>query len=352
MKEQRGDEAPATTQADLDALMDGVSGLVETETGQAWDWRAAVDAINAEYERAVAELEGMDDATVADAAAPGAIAEIPRPRAHDAHLLDAMLDDAAAYRSSTHYLDLLRFIVRMRRFSPFNALLLHRQKPGLSFAASPRDWRRRWKRIVKVDARPLVVLVPFGPVGFVYDMLDTEGLPGAPPLPRDAYAFPATGNVTKPALLAIVAAVEAKGIRVREVDEGDWHAGRILRSGDTYRLKVNRNHSRETRFTTIAHELGHLYLGHLGKDAKRRIPGRRHVSERWCEVEAESVAYLVGHRHGVAPVSDAYLAGFIEAGEPISRSLDVERVMRAAGAVEGVMGLAPRHFEPAKAVKP
>ena len=260
-----------------------------------------------------------------------------------------MLDDAAAYRSSTHYWDLLRFVTRMRRFSPFNALLLHRQKPGLGFAASARDWRRRWKRIVKVDARPLVVLIPFGPVGFVYDMLDTEALPGAPPLPRDAYAFPATGNVTKPALLAIVAAVEAKGIRIAEVDVGDWHAGRILRSGDAYRLKVNRNHSREARFTTIAHELGHLYLGHLGKDAKRRIPGRRGVSERWCEVEAESVAYLVGHRHGVEPVSDAYLAGFIEAGESISRTLDVERVMRAAGAVEGVMGLAPRHFEPAKA---
>ena len=41
--------------------MDTMAGLVEQETGQAWDWRAAVDAINAEYERAVAELEGMDD---------------------------------------------------------------------------------------------------------------------------------------------------------------------------------------------------------------------------------------------------------------------------------------------------
>ena len=131
----------------------------------------------------------------------------------------------------------------MRRFSPFNALLLHRRKPGLRFAASARDWRRRWTRIVKADARPLVVLVPFGPAGFVYDMLDTEGLSGALELlPRDAFAFPVTGNVAKPALKAIVAAVEGTGIRVREVDEGDWHAGRILRnSGDAYTLKVNRN---------------------------------------------------------------------------------------------------------------
>ena len=46
------------------------------------------------------------------------------------------------------------------------------------------------------------------------------------------------------------------------------------------------------------------------------------------------MAYLVGHRNGVAPVSDAYLSGFIEAGEPIERTLEVDRVMRAAGAVE------------------
>ena len=274
-----------------------------------------------------------------NAPAPGVNDELLRPRAHDARLLDTLFDDAAAYRSSAHFRDLLRFVVRMRRFSPFNAMLLHRQKPGLSFATSARDWRARWKRAVKEDARPLVVLMPFGPVGFVYDVLDTEALPGAPEIPRDAFAFPAAGEVTKPALKAVMAAVEAEGIQIAEVDEGDWHAGRILRSGDGYTLKVNRNHPRPTRFTTIAHELGHLHLGHLGADAKRRIPGRRGVSECCGEVEAESVAYLVGHRNGVEPVSDAYLAGFVEAGEPIGRTLDVDRVMRAAGAVERVMGL-------------
>ena len=275
-----------------------------------------------------------------NAPAPLAIAEIPRPRAHDARLLGTLFDEAAAYQSGAHYRDLLRFVSRMRRFSPFNAVLLHRQKPGLSFATTARDWRRRWERIVKADARPLVVLVPFGPVGFVYDVLDTEALPGAPEFPRDAFAFPAAGEVTKPALKAVMAAVESFGIRVCEVDEGDWHAGRILRSGDDgYTLKVNRNHPRPTRFTTIAHELGHLYMGHLGKDAKRRIPGRRGVPEGTAEIEAESVAYLVGHRNGVEPGSDAYLAEYIKAGEPICRTLDVERVMRAAGAVERAMGL-------------
>ena len=276
-----------------------------------------------------------------NAPAPLVISEIKplSSRADESRLLGTLFDDAAAYQSGPHFRDLLRFVVRMRRFSPFNAMLLHRQKPGLSFATTARDWWTRWKRSVKTDARPLVVLVPFGPVGFVYDVLDTRALPGAPELPRDAFAFPATGEVTKPALKAIVAAVEGAGIQIVEVDAGDWHAGRVMRSGDGYVLEVNRNHPRPTRFTTIAHELGHLYMGHLGADAKRRIPGRRGVPEGTAEIEAESVACLVGHRNGVEPVSDAYLAEYIKAGEPIGRTLDVERVMRAAGAVERAMGL-------------
>ena len=126
-----------------------------------------------------------------------ATGEIPRPRADDARLLGTLFEDAAAYRSSAQYRDLLRFVARMRRFSPFNAMLLHRQKPGLSYATTAREWRVRWKRAVTEDARPLVVLMPFGPVGFVYDVQDTEALPGAPDLPRDAFAFPAAGAVTK-----------------------------------------------------------------------------------------------------------------------------------------------------------
>ena len=116
----------------------------------------------------------------------------------------------------------------------------------------------RWKRTLKQDARPLVVLVPFGPVGFVYDVLDTEALPGgAPKLPRDAFAFPTVGDVSKAKLAAVMAAVKAEGIQIVEVDTGDRHAGRItrrfLRDGAALlTLRVNRNHPPATRFATIA----------------------------------------------------------------------------------------------------
>ena len=265
-----------------------------------------------------------------------------RATTDEAKSLTELFDEAAAYRSSKGYAGLLAFAVRMRRFGPYNAMLLHRQRPGLSFAASASEWRRQWKRTIKEDARPLVVLVRFGPVGFVYDIQDTEALPDAPELPRDAFAFPAVGNVSEAMLAAVVKAVEAKGIRIVEVDEGDWHAGCIQRAGGAYTVKANRNHSRETRLATIAHELGHLFLGHLGADRKHkpRIPDRCAVRSEIQEVEAESVAYIVCRRRGVRPDSASYLAQYIKDGGDLS--LDIERIMTAAGTVEKAM-FPPEH---------
>ena len=100
-------------------------------------------------------------------------------------------------RIAKDYAALLAFAVKMRRFGPYNAMLLHRQRPGLSFAASAPQWRAEWKRAVKEDARPLVVLRRFGPVGFVYDIQDTEALPDAPELPRSVFSFPAAGDVSE-----------------------------------------------------------------------------------------------------------------------------------------------------------
>jgi len=76
---------------------------------------------------------------------------------------DGIVPEAAVYRSGKDYAALLAFAVKMRRFGPFNAILLHRL--GLSFTASAPQWRAEWKRTVKEDARPLVVLRRFGPVG-------------------------------------------------------------------------------------------------------------------------------------------------------------------------------------------
>jgi hypothetical protein len=72
------------------------------------------------------------------------------------------------------------FVCRLRNFAPFNAMILHLQRPGLRFAASEFDWKTCFRRNVREGAHPLIILWPFGPIALVYDLEDTEGLP----LPR------------------------------------------------------------------------------------------------------------------------------------------------------------------------
>ena len=59
---------------------------------------------------------------------------------------------------------------------------------------------------------------------------------------------------------------------------------------------------------TVAHELAHLYLGHLGADNGRRIPDRRDTPHELSEVEAGMAAYLMAMRNGLKPRSESYLS--------------------------------------------
>lgn len=90
-------------------------------------------------------------------------------------LLDKLIDDAKLYRTTAEFKELLDFISKFPHIAPFNAMLLQIQKPGLSFATSKYEWKKKYNREPKEDARPLVILWPFSPVAFVFDVQDTEG---------------------------------------------------------------------------------------------------------------------------------------------------------------------------------
>ena len=128
-----------------------------------------------------------------------------------------------------------------------------------------------------------------------------------------------------------------------ECDWGDGYAGTIeLVSRATrpsgknrYRLHYNRNHSPSTRVVTVAHELAHLYLGHMGSEKGRRLRDRRFVGRHLKEVEAEMTAYLVAKRNDITAASQQYLDGYKHS----FTDLNHYTVMRAANAVETVMGL-------------
>jgi len=99
---------------------------------------------------------------------------------------------------------------------------------------------------------------------------------------------------------------------------------------------VNRKHCREEKFATIAHELGHLFCGHLGKPLMDLWPDRSSCDLQVREFEAESVSWLVCARAGIYTPSEKYLSGYLYKHDEIPR-ISLESVLRAAGWIEKMM---------------
>ncbi|MCV2891421.1 ImmA/IrrE family metallo-endopeptidase [Ruegeria sp. XHP0148] len=257
----------------------------------------------------------------------------------DRALIDQLIADTQLYSTSSALKELFDFTARMKNMAPFNAMLLHAQKPGISYAMTVQDWWGRFRRRPKEGARPLIILRNFGPVNFVYDVLDTEG----EELPEAAFSFPTTGKLPFGFLRACEHAMAGEDLRLIWLDQGDRSAGfarRITNHGDpkklqTFEVGVNRNHPEPTQVVTLVHELAHIFLGHCGPDFRRKIKHYRPVDLALREIEAESVAYVVAKRSGLAPRSESYLDSYKGA----SGDLDVHRVLSSAYRIEKLLGM-------------
>lgn len=263
----------------------------------------------------------------------------PKSAAADRALIEQLIAETALYRTSKNLAELLEFVSKFRSFAPFNAMLLHIQKPGLTHAATARDWIKRFGRRPQAHARPLLILRSMGPVDFVFDVLDTEGKP----LPIDAFAFATLGQLDELRFAELTSGFSKEKIELLRLDAGDGSAGwiKFIARSDTangkhsYQLAYNCNHSPATRFVTLAHELAHLFLGHLGADKGRNVPERRERDHAMREVEAETAAYLVARRNDVKPRSETYLQDF----QGSFGAMDIFAVMRAANEIEKVLGI-------------
>jgi hypothetical protein len=99
--------------------------------------------------------------------------------------IDSLLRQSLAYRSSKAFQEMIDFMGRFKDYAPYNNMLVRIQNPSCSFYATEKDWFRRFKRRLKEDARPMLILAPMHPVLLVYDLDQTEG----PDLPEELSKF-------------------------------------------------------------------------------------------------------------------------------------------------------------------
>ena len=263
--------------------------------------------------------------------------------------IDQLYEDVLSYRSTEQFAELITFVSRFRHMAPYNAMLVHIQKPGSQFVTSAHEWQHVYGRKIKPGARPLVILKPFGPVSFVYEYNDTEGKP----LPDSVIApFKSETQISVPMLSHLVNNIKADGIGTYFQNHGTSSAGwityhedeKILEMripGGTRRMRsyhsivVNANLSEAEKYATILHELGHLYCGHLYHDPQKEkwLPTRWGLSQCQCEFEAETVCWILCERLGIKNPSAAYLSGYLNDNDEIP-AVSIDAIMKAVGTIE------------------
>lgn len=283
--------------------------------------------------------------------------------------LDELFSHAGMYKTSEAYKQLMDFAARFRSYAPYNAMLVHIQMPGAVFVAPPERWLRRYGRFVKADARPLVILRPMGPVMFVFDVSDTQAGPEAAPLPPEVtHPYEVRGGEVGYQLEMTMENAKRDGVQILETKAGSQAAGSIcpvhggpwqslsfeagrdeydrpihVRVPLRYTLQLNESMSREARYATMAHELAHLYCGHLGTPDIRWWPDRRGLTLTQREFEAESVTYLVCGRLGIDNPSAEYLSGYVKRYRDVP-PISLDCVTKSAGLIEqmGIRRQKPR----------
>ena len=248
--------------------------------------------------------------------------------------LDELFSRISESRNSEKFIEIVNFVSKFKDYAPYNNMMVYLQRPTAKYWATEKDWNKRFKRNIKEDAIPLIILRPMGPIMLVYEIEDTIG----PDLPEGLLnPFRVEGNFDPDDLDYLVHECLKDGISVHGATLRGFLAGRAVRVTKEKKpslfIQLNKNHKTKEQFATLCHEIAHIYLGHLGGDPNDKWPSRMGLSRNQRELEAESVAYIVCRRRNLITSSADYLAGYWT--KPVDRNdVSIDMIMKVAGRIE------------------
>ncbi len=276
----------------------------------------------------------------------------------DRQSINELFQRSLIFRDSRQYIKFFSFIAKFTYYSHYNAMLVYIQNPEVEFFGSPSFWKKEFSRRVKENARPYIALFPFGPCMLVYDIYDTEGTePPEKIIERGIQGgvFKVNGHIPSNLLSNVVEIANSWGISVRanflRFNFGGYIAAKIG-SDELPFIVLHEKATPEESFKTLAHELGHLFLGHLGEKRLVRkirtktgkgkeetivIKNRDFIDKDMREIEAETVSYLICSRLFLETRSAEYLSAHLD-GLNIEH-VDVQTIISTADRIEKVFFL-------------
>jgi hypothetical protein len=256
--------------------------------------------------------------------------------------IDTLFHDAIRTKGVEVFDQFLAFVQRFNRFSAFNTMLIEMQRPGATAVGFREQWLTVGRRVMP-GAVPIAILWPFAPVRWVYELDDTYGkdVPS-----RQVDPFAVLGSPPGASWSATLEAADRRGVKVELTARWGQRraglAGRLHQAADgatvaardkrhRWLVLINEQLYLGARFATLAHELGHIYCGHLGAHPEGFWPDRSSgLSLGQREMEAEAVAYLVCKRLSLETRSSEYLKNHVtlENLYAVSKRLIIEAVNR------------------------
>lgn len=262
-----------------------------------------------------------------------------------AALQQQITDGVAALTDAAQWRTLLGTAAKFHRYSLGNLLLIARQRPDATQVAGFSAWKELG-RTVRKGEKGIAILAPFTVkprdedlekdpdakprvlfrAVYVFDIAQTEGAPLSQPTPVPSPELLA-GDGPAGLYEAVAAQITAAGF---QLERGDCDGGANgYTSWDRMVVRVRADVDDAHAVKTLIHEWAHIRFGH-GRSSARDYRAHRGV----CEVEAESVAYILCVAHGLATAdySLPYVAGWSDGDAKIVKAT-ADGVVRTASAM-------------------
>ena len=251
----------------------------------------------------------------------------------DFSTLDQLFKDVKRYRKGSVFMKKLEFYSKFPYLGVYNAELVSQQLPGARLVLTAKKWGELYHRKIKTNARPLIILVPFYPVDFLFDVTDTKPIDYTRKVEENFVIeniindfIDSCMNSTGYYMERLMINLEKNGIYYNDRYLAGSELFAEIREDKTETLYVqvyrdlsisNRSHfilsvnsyaNEAKKMALIFHELGHLFCHHFNC---AWWEGRQCTTNQ-KEFEAETVSYLVCQRLGIRTHSVEYLANYLD----------------------------------------